>query len=83
MNWLIGKDSDAGKDWRWEEKGITEYEMVGWHRRLYGHEFEQDPGVCDGPGSLAHWSPRGHKESDMTEQLNWTDLTPSTHKQII
>ena len=39
-NWLIGKDSDAGKDWRWEKKGMTEDEMVGWHHRLDGHEFE-------------------------------------------
>ena len=39
-SWLIGKDPDAGKDWRWEEKGMTEDEMVGWHHRLNGHEFE-------------------------------------------
>ena len=49
-NWLIGKDPDAGKDWRWEEKGMTEDEMVGWHHRLNGHEFEQAPGVCEGQG---------------------------------
>ena len=47
-NWLIGKYLDAGKDWRWEEKGMTEDEMVGWHHQLYGHEFEQAPGVVDG-----------------------------------
>ena len=39
-NWLHGKDPDAGKDWRWEEKGMTEDEMVGWHHQLNGHEFE-------------------------------------------
>ena len=46
-NWLIWKDPDAGKDWRWEEKGMTEDEIVGWHHRLNGHEFEQAPGVGD------------------------------------
>ena len=71
-NWLIGKDPNAGKDWRWEEKGTTENEMVGWHHRLYGHEFEWTPGVGDGQGSLACCSPWGRKESDTTEQLNWT-----------
>ena len=72
-NWLTGKDSDAGKDWRQEEKGTTEDEMVGWHHRLDVHEFEQAPGVGDGQGSLACCSPWGHKESDMTEQLNWIE----------
>ena len=70
-NWLIGKDPDAGKDWRQEEKGMTEDEMVGWLHRLNGHEFEQAPGVDDGQGSLASCSPWGHKELNMTEQLNW------------
>ena len=65
-NQLIGKDPDAGKDWRWEEKGRTEDEMVGWHHRLNGHEFEYAPGVCDGQGSLACCSPWGHKELDTT-----------------
>ena len=46
-NWLIGKDTDAGKDWRQEEKGMTEDKMVGWHHQLYGHEFEQVLGVGD------------------------------------
>ena len=72
-NWLIGKDLDAGKDWRREEKGMTEDEMVGWHHQLDGHEFEQAPGVGDGQGGLACCSPWGHKESDMTECLNWTE----------
>ena len=53
-----------------EEKGMTQGEMVGWHHGLYGHEFEQALGVGDGQGSLACCSPWGHKESDMTEQLN-------------
>ena len=72
-NWLIWKDPDAGKDWRWEEKGMTEYEMVGWHHRLNGHEFEETLGVGNGQGGLACCSPWGHKESDTTEWLNWTD----------
>ena len=67
---LIGKDLDAGKDWRQEEKGTTEGEMVGWHHWLYEYEFDQDPGVSDGQGSLACCIPWGHKESDMTEWLN-------------
>ena len=70
-SWLIGKDPDAGKDWRQEEKGMTEDEMVGWHLWLR-HEFEQAPRVGDGQGSLACCSPWGHKESDTTEQLNNT-----------
>ena len=52
-NWLIGKDPDAGKDWRQEEKGMTEDKMVGWHHRFSGHEYEQSPGVGDAQGSLA------------------------------
>ena len=72
-NWLIGKDPDAGKDWR-QEKGITEDEMVGWHHRLDGHEFEETPGVGDGQRSLVCCSPWGLKESDTTERLNRTDV---------
>ena len=56
-SWLISKDPDAGKDWGQEEKGMTEDEMVGWHHRLNGHEFEQAQGVGDGHGSLACCSP--------------------------
>ena len=74
-NWLIWKDPDDGKDWRQEEKGMTEDEMVGWHHWLNGHEFEQALGVGDGQGSLACCRPWGHKELDTTEQLNWTELT--------
>ena len=71
-NWLIGKDPDAGKDWRQEEKGMTEDE-VGWHHPLNGHESEQVLGAGDGQGSLACYSPWGRKRLDMNEQLNWTD----------
>ena len=70
-NWLSGKDPDAWTDCRWEEKGMTEDEMVGWHHWLSGHEFEQAPGVGNGQGSLVCCSPWGCKESDMNEQLNW------------
>ena len=73
-NWLIWKNPDARKDWRWEEKGTTEDEMVGWHHRLNGYEFEQALRVGDGQGSLACCSPWGREESDTTEQLNWTEL---------
>ena len=70
-NWLTGKDSDTGKDWRQEEKGMTEDEMTWWHQRHYGHEFEQAPGVGDGQGSLVCCSSWGRKESDMNGQLHW------------
>jgi len=72
--WLIGKDSDAGKDWGQEEKGMTEDELVGWHHWLDGHGFGWTPGVGDGQGGLVCCGSWGHKESDMTEQLNWTEL---------
>ena len=68
-SWLIWKDPDAGKDWRQEDKGMREDEMVGWHHRLNGHKFEQTPGD-GGQGSLACCSLWGHTEPDMTEQLN-------------
>ena len=69
-NWLTGKDPDAGKDWRQEEKGTTEDEMVGWHHPLNRHESEQPPRDSDGQGGLACCSPLGHKESDTNERLN-------------
>ena len=72
-SWVNWKDPDAGKDWRQEEKGTTENEMVGWHHQLNGHEFEQALGVGDGQGSLVCFSPWGCKELDMTEQLNWNE----------
>ena len=73
-NWLIGKDPDAGQDWRQEEKGTTEDEMVGWHHWLDRHEFEQAPGVGDGQGRLMCCSLWVCKVSDTTEWLNWTEL---------
>ena len=77
-NWLTGKDPDAGKDWRQEEKGTTEDEMVGWHHWVDGHEFEKAPGVGDGQGSLVCCSPWGCKLSQ-TWLSNWTDwLTSDT-----
>ena len=72
--WLIGKDPDAGRDWGQEKKGTTEDEMAGWHHRLDGHEFEWTLGVGDGQGGLACCDSWGHKESDTTERLNWTEL---------
>ena len=69
-SWLIGIDPDAGKDWRQEEKGKTEHEMVGWHHWFSGHEFEKNPGNGEGQGGLVCYSPRDCKELDMTEQLN-------------
>ena len=73
-NCLIGKDPDAGKDWRQEEKGTTEDEMVGWHHQHNGHGFGWTLGFGDRQGALACCSPWGCKESDMTEWLNWTEL---------
>ena len=82
-NWLIEKDSDTRKDWRWEEKGTTEDEMVGWPPRLNGHEFEQASGVGDGQGSLACCRPWDCKESDMTEQQpNWRSEFSQVHVYI-
>ena len=75
-NWLIGKDLYSGKDWGWEEKWMTEGEMVGWHQPLDIHEYILDIqalGVDDWQGSLACYSPWGRKESDITEQLNLTN----------
>ena len=77
-SWLIGKDPDAGRDWGQEEKGTTEDEMAGWYHRLNGHEFGWTPGVGDGQGGLACCNSWGHKESDTTEWLNWTESTVGT-----
>ena len=70
-SWLTGKDSDAGRDWGQEEKGATEDEMGGWHHWLNGRESEWTPGVGDGQEGLVCCNSWGHKESDMTEWLNW------------
>ena len=72
-SWLIGKNSDAGRDWGQKEKGTTEDEMPGWHHQLNGPEFEWTPGVGDGQGGLACCDLWGRKESDMTKWLNWTE----------
>ena len=72
-SWLIGKDSDAGRDWGQEEKGMTEDEMAGWHHWLNGCESEWIPGVGDGQGGLEYCDSWGRKESDTTEKLNWTE----------
>ena len=74
QNWLIGKDSDAGRDWGQEEEGTAEDEMAGWHHRLDGHEFEWTPGDSEEQGGLACCNSWGRKESDTTEWLNWTEL---------
>ena len=80
-NWLTGKDPDAGKDWRQEKKGMTEDKMAAWHHWHDGHEFEQALGVGNGQGSLVCCSPRGCKEWDMTEWLNWSEFLESLKKQ--
>ena len=72
-SWLIGKDSDAGRDWGQEEKGTTEDEMAGWHHWLDGRESGWTPGAGDGQGGLACCDSWGRKESDTTERLNWTE----------
>ena len=81
-SWLIGKDSDAGRDWGQEEKGTTEDEMAGWHHWLDGHEFEWTPGVGEGQGGLACCNSWGRKESDTTEWLNWTELRSSQRSRL-
>ena len=79
-NWLIWKDPDAGKDWRWEEKVTTEDEMVGWHHWLDGHEFEQALVVDDGQGSLVCCSSSGHRVGhDWATKLNWNELKVGDH----
>ena len=71
-NWLTGKDPDAGKDLRWEEKGMTEDKMVGWHHPLDGHELEQAPGIGNGQGSLVYCSPWVAKSQ--TQLNKWMEL---------
>ena len=72
-SWLIGKDSDAGRDWGQEEKGMTEDEMVGWHHWHDGRESGWTPGVADGQGGMACCDSWGRKESETTERLNGTE----------
>ena len=78
-NWLVGKDPDTGKDWRQKQKGMTEDELVEWHHRLDGHEFEWSTGVGDGQGSLACCSQLVTKcwprLRDWTNWLNWREFT--------
>ena len=80
-SWFIWQDPDAGKDWGQEKKGTTEDEMVGWHHWLDGCGFGWTLGVGDGQEGLVCCSSWGHKESDMAERLNWTELIPNVTKQ--
>ena len=76
-SWLIGKDSDVGRDWGQEEERMTEDEMAGWHHRLDEREFEWTPRDGDGQGGLACCDSWGRKESDTTERLKWTEASLS------
>jgi len=80
---LVGKDPDTGENWRQEEKGTTEDEMVGWHHRLDRHEFEQTPGLSDGQEARVCYSPWGCKDLDTTEWLNWTELNWTEKRQSL
>ena len=80
-SWLIGKDSDAGRDWGQEERGATEDEMAGWHHWLDGCESEWTTGVSDGQGGLTCCDSWGCKESDMTDRLNWTECLIKLEEQ--
>ena len=79
-SWLISKEPDAGKDWAQEKKGTIEDKMVGWHHQQNGHGFGWTPGVGDGQGGLAFCGSWGHKESDKTKQLNWTEYQNSNFR---
>ena len=82
-SWLIWKNFDAGKDWGQEEKGMTEDEMVGWHHRLNGHGFGWTLGFGDGQGGLACSSSWGHRETDTTERLNWTNISKFVDYKVV
>ena len=82
-SWLIGKDSEAGRDWGQEEKGTTENEMAGWHHWLNGHESEWTLGVGDVQGGLACCNSWGRKESDTTERLNWTEPSQKLFQSLV
>ena len=73
-SWFIGKDLDAGRDWGWEEKGMTEDEVIGWHHWQNGHGFGWSLGVGDGQWGLAWCGTWDHKELDTTEWLNWIEM---------
>ena len=75
-DWLMGKDSEAEKDWRQEVRGTIEDEMAGWHHRLNGHEFEQTPGDGEGQGSLAWCRPWGREETEQLWQPQSKNLIP-------
>ena len=77
---FIGEDPDAREIWGQWEKALTEDEMVGWHHRLRGHEFEHTPGDSEGQGSLMCCSPWGRKKSDTTEWLNYSNKDTSDAK---
>ena len=81
-NWLIGKVPDAERDWGQKEKGTTEDEMAGWRHQPDAHEFGWTLGVGDGQGGLACCDSWGRKESDTTEQLNWTEIYPKRNVEI-
>ena len=81
-SWLLEKDPDAGRDWGQEEKGTTEDEMAGWHHQLHGHEFGQTLIAGGGQGGLACCDSWGHKESDTTERLNWTELNKFSREVV-
>ena len=81
-SWLIGEDSDAGRDWEQEEKGTTEDEMAGWHYWLDGRESEWTPGIGDGQVGLACRDAWGRKESDTTERLNWLTDWPNLYSGV-
>ena len=81
-SWLIGKVPDAGRHWGQKEKGTTEDEMAGWHHQPDAHEFGWTLGVGDGQGGLACCDLWGRKESDTTEQLNWTEIYPKRNVEI-
>jgi len=80
---LIGKDSNAGKDWRQEKKRTTEDEMIGWHHQLNGYEFEQTLEHSEGQGSLACYNPLGHQELDMSELLNKNNNWPFEYQWLL
>ena len=82
-SWLIGKDSDAGKDWGQDKNGVTEDQMAGWHHWLDGRESGWTPGVGEGQGGQVCCDSWGCKESDTTEWLNWTELRDRESNRVL